>query len=312
MSEKIVTRRKFLERGLLGAAALGAGPLAGERAPGANDRISIGIIGCGDRGSALMREIQALARDQDAEIAAVCDVWKVNLARAAAAVKGWFGREPRQFTRFGELLGLADVHAVVIATPDFAHTPILIAALKAGKDAYVEKPMALEAAEANEALDLARQGRRVVQVGTQKRSGGAYRAAARELAAQVLGPISRVSAAVCFNEARWARSFADCQESDVDWEAYLFNRPKRPFDPKLLRRWQLYRECTNGMSGLWMSHYADAVHFLTGAKYPSTAVAHGGIYAWKDGREHADTFHALLDYPEGFLFRVQQEITIYL
>ncbi len=73
------------------------------------------------------------------------------------------------------------------------------------------------------------------------------------------------------------------------------------FDAKLLRRWHLYRMCTNGLSGLWMSHYADAVHMLTGAKYPVRVTAGGGTFVWKDGREHCDTFHALLEYPEGFL-----------
>jgi predicted dehydrogenase len=88
----------------------------------------------------------------------------------------------------------------------------------------------------------------------------------------------------------------------VDWEAFLLHLPKRPFDAKLLRQWQLYWETSNGLPGLWMTHYADAVHLVTGAKYPASAVAHGGIYVWKDGRDHTDTFHALLDYPEGFLF----------
>jgi predicted dehydrogenase len=105
-----------------------------------------------------------------------------------------------------------------------------------------------------------------------------------------------------FHEPRWARGVTDCQEADVDWEAFLLRLPKRPFDARLLRCWQLYRATSNGLPGLWMTHYADAVHMITGAKYPASAVAHGGIYVWKDGREHTDTFHALLDYPEGFLF----------
>jgi len=279
-----------------------AGVLASGKAVGSGERISIGIIGCGDRGSAHMGDIRDLAAKHNAEITAICDVWKVNLARAAASIKGWSGREPRQFTRFGEVLALSDVDAVVIATPDFSHAPILIAALRAGKDVYVEKPMSIDLAEATEALDLARAGNRVVQAGTQRRSEGAYRAAAREVATGLLGPLSRVSASVNFNEPRWARAFDDCREADVDWDAYLFNRPRRPFDPKLLRRWHLYRDFTNGLSGLWMSHYADSLHFFTGAKYPASSVAHGGTYFWKDGREHTDTFHALLDYPEGFLF----------
>ena len=85
----------------------------------------------------------------------------------------------------------------------------------------------------------------------------------------------------------------------MDWEAFLFNRPKRPFDPKLLRRWHHFREFTNGLSGLWMAHLVDAMHMIMGATYPRTAVAHGGIYQWRDGREHSDLFRALIDYPPG-------------
>jgi len=198
---------------------------------------------------------------------------------------------------------------VLIATPDFAHTPIMIEALKAGKDVYVEKPMSLTVEEANEALDLARANKRVVQVGTQRRSEGCWKAARKLLATGALGHISRVSAANCFNHARWARDFSDCKEEDVDWEAYLFNRPMVPFDPRLLRRWHLYRMCTNGLSGLWMAHLVDAAHNVMGATYPNSAVALGGLYVWKDGREHGDNFHAILDYPEGFLFNWAMSLT---
>lgn len=301
MCADYVTRRKFLARTTAGAAALAAGARYSRAAVGANDRISIGIIGCGGRGSQLMQDIQAVAKDRNAEITAVCDVWKVNLNNAAAKAREWFGKEPRTFTRFADLLDLKDVDAVVIATPDFGHTPIMIAALKAGKDVYVEKPMSMEIGEANEALDLARKYERVVQVGTQRRSEGRFKGAAREFATGVLGKLNRISAAMNVNHPRWARAYDDCKAADVDWDAFLFNRPKRPFDPSLLRQWHFYRLCTNGLSGLWMAHYSDAVHMVTGSKYPTSAVAHGGIYVWKDGREHADTFHALLEYPEGYL-----------
>lgn len=296
-----MSRRRFLAQVSAGAAAISASRIA-RGAPGANDRISIGVIGCGDRGvGAHIAEITSLTSRYNVAVTAVCDVWKPNLDRAVAVVKKNFGVEPRSFTRFQELLALKDVDAVMIATPDFAHTPIMIEALKADKDVYVEKPMSLTIDEANEALDLARQRKRVVQVGTQRRSEGGMKAAAREVASGSLGTISRISAANFVNHPRWARPYDDCREQDVDWDAYLFNRPKRPFDPRLLRRWHLYRTCTNGLSGLWMAHFSDAVHFITGAKYPRAAVALGGIYVWKDGREHTDTFHALLDYPEGFL-----------
>jgi len=302
MSNRLTTRRGFLRRTSAAVTALGTTSLLARQALGANDRMSVGIIGAGGRGSALMQQIQAAAAKRNVQITAVCDVWRVNRDKAVQKITDWFGAKPRQFTRYEELLNLDDVDAVVIATPDVSHCPIMIAALKANKDVYVEKPMAMDVANANTALDLARSRGRVVQVGTQYRSHGGYIAAARELASGVLGHISRVSATANFNHARWARAFADCQQQDVDWEAFLGNLPARPFDPRLLRRWHFYREMTNGLSGLWMSHYVDALHLLTGATYPDSAVAHGGNYVWKDGREHTDTFHALLDYPEQFLF----------
>ncbi len=295
-----MSRREFLRHTSAGVAVISASTLVAQTAVGANERIGLGCIGVGGRGSALTGEIIALAKKHNVQIVAVCDVWQKNLRAAATRVKERLGKAPREFTRFGDLL--KEVDAVVIATPDFSHGTILTAALKMGKDVYVEKPMTIDLASANEALDLARAKKRVVQAGTQRRSEGRFLGAAKWLAGGGLGRISRVSAAMYFHEARWARSSADCREGDVDWEAFLLGLPKRPFDAKLLRQWQLYRATSNGLPGLWMTHYADAVHMITGAKYPASAVAHGGIYVWKDGREHTDTFHALLDYPEGFLF----------
>ncbi len=296
-----LTRRSLLANAAGGAAALGARARITRGAPGANERISIGIIGCGDRASAHMAELATLAEKHNCAITAVCDVWQVNLKKAVARVEKGFGREPRSFTRFHDLLALPDVDAVLIATTDNAHCSIMIAALKAGKDVYVEKPMSLDIGEANEALDLARRHERVVQVGTQRRSDGHFAAAAKEIASGSLGTISRVSCAQCVNHPRWARAFDDCKEKDVDWDAYLYNLPKRPFDPRLLRRWHLYKGFTNGLAGLWMPHYSDSNNMMLGTTYPTSAVAHGGAYVWKDGREHGDTFGTLVEYPEGFL-----------
>ena len=148
-----------------------------------------------------------------------------------------------------------DIDAVVIATP--VRAPIMLEALKAGKDVYVEKHMSIELDMANEAVDLARAKERVVQVGTQRRSEGRWRAAQEFLGVQGLGTLTRVSSSVCFNHPRWARDVSDCKAEDVDWDAYLFNREKVPFDPNLIRRWHLYKMCTNGLAGLWMVHLVD-------------------------------------------------------
>lgn len=298
----IVTRRSFLKHTSLGAAVLSLGPLALRGAPGANDRINLGMIGTGDRAQALLAEILRASKSQNVQVTAVCDVWKKNREATAAKITKATRSQPRTCSRFQELLALPDLDAVVIATPDFGHTPIMLEALAAGKDVYVEKPMSLNLDLANQALALARAKQRIVQVGTQRRSDARHLAAAQEVASGVLGKLNRISVAVHFNHARWARPYADCLEADVDWPAFLMGLGTMPFDAKLLRRWQLYRFCTNGIPGLWLPHFADLVCFLTGTKYPSRAVSLGGNYVWQDGREHPDTFHTVLEYPEGFLF----------
>jgi predicted dehydrogenase len=301
MSGTKTTRRGFLATTSGAAAALATTAAVSRAAPGANDRLSIGMIGVGGRGTSLMESVLKLSETHNVDVTALCDVWQVNLNQAAEIVKKASGKPPRTFTRFGELLALDDVDAVMIATPDFGHTPIMIEALKAGKDVYVEKPMAMEISLADQALKLARDKKAVVQVGTQRRSEGKWKAAGKAVADGVVGKVTRVSAGVYFNQDRWKRNYDDCKEKDVDWDAYLFNRPKRSFDPKLLRRWHLYYLCTNGLSGLWMSHYVDALNIVMGSTYPKSAYAHGGTYYWPE-RETEDVFHALIDYPEGFLF----------
>lgn len=302
MLRNVLSRRRFLASTSSSVVGLGLTAAAARGAAGTSERIRIGLIGCGDRGNALLKGIAKFQSQQNVTVSALCDVWQVNLKRTAETVAQTFGSAPKTFTRFGDLLALEDVDAVVIATPDFSHGPILVAALKAGKDVYVEKPMTIQLSYANEALQLARKNERVVQCGTQYRSHPHILGVTKEVAAGTLGKISRVSSAASFNHPRWKRNYDNCKSVDVDWEAYLLDIPARPFSPSLLREWHLHRETSNGLPGLWMTHYVDATALMMGAAYPNTVVAHGGNYVWKDGREHADTFTALLEYPEGFLF----------
>lgn len=305
MKQHSISRRTFLASSGI---AVGAG-MVGRSAFGANDRIRVGLIGAGSRCQSHIQSLGELRDSHNVEVGAVCDVWRPNRESSAARVEKTFNTKPFQTSRFAEVLERADIDAVVIATPDFGHTPIMIEALKAGKDVYVEKPMSLELELANEAVDLARENERVVQVGTQRRSEGRWYAARDFIASGKLGHVSRIDAANCFNQARWARDYSDCAEEDVDWEAYLFNRPMVPFDPRLLRRWHLYSMCTNGISGLWMAHLVDAAALMMGSTYPTSAVANGNNYVWDDGREHCDLFHALLDYPEKYLFSWAMNLT---
>ena len=161
--------------------------------------------------------------------------------------------------------------------------------------------MAMEMANANRALDLARANQRVVQVGTQRRSDGHFPAAAEFIATGKLGTISRVSVGNFFNQARWARDYSNCKLADVDWDAYLFNRPEQDFDPRLLGVGTCLSSAPMASPACGWLIIIDIIHLLMDSTYPTSAVAHGGTYIWKEDREHGDTFHALLDYPQGYL-----------
>jgi predicted dehydrogenase len=305
-----MNRRDFLCRsaGAAAGAALAAVAVGPRRVLGANDRISIGVIGAGGRGQYLMGEINNAAKRQEVEMTVICDVWRLERERAAAKLKAWTGRAPRMFSRHGEVLALKDVDAVTIATPDFQHSKILADAARAGKDAYCEKPMASNMKDARDALHAVLDNKRVVQVGTQRRSEGMFVAGAELIQSGVLGTISEIVTGWNDCNPRWARPYHDVKEEDVDWEAYLMDLPKQPFDAQRFRRWHLYKDFTVGTPGLLGSHIIDIAHWYMDDHFAKSCVAHGGIYTWKDGREHADTIECLWDYPKGFLLRYQTRL----
>ncbi len=307
------TRREFLASA---GAALAAGAalsienstraaVAREANPvGANERISIGMIGVGGRGTALLNEFAGLKDSQQVEVTAVCDVWRQAREFASKRIQEVWGRAPRLTSRADELLAMKDIHAVAIATPDFSHAPLLARAARAGKDAYCEKPMATVLSEATEAYLAVKENSRVVQVGTQRRSDARFMAAAEIARSGILGNVSRVMFERNFNHPRWRRSQRDIAAvsgADVDWEQFLLGKKGVPFNSARFRQWQLDREFTSGIPGLWMSHFIDLIPWFLDDPFPRKVAAIGGVYVWKDGRFTSDTFNALLEYPKGFL-----------
>ena len=186
-------RREFLKGAAAGTAALALTAASQRRVLGANDRISIGIIGCGQRGfGAHMTGVHKYAEEHNIEITAVCDVWTEYRERAAAQVQEWYGRPPRTFSNYEELVALEDVDAVMIATPDFQHCGQLEAAAKTGKDAYCEKPLAMNMKELKSACDAVKAAGIVVQIGTQLRSTPGAQGCKKLLETGALGTVSRV------------------------------------------------------------------------------------------------------------------------
>jgi len=265
--------------------------------PSPNDRIRLGLIGCGGRGRDHLKMVASSG--ENAAITAVCDVWRVNREAMAADVQKAFGQAPFQTTRYQEILARKDVDAVLIATPDFTHPQILADAVAAGKDAYVEKPFATTFEEARMAYDAVKRSNRVVQVGTQRRSEAKFMAAADAIQKGVIGKVTRVSMEYHFFEPRWRRDFHMIQAQDVDWEAFRFGgRIQGGFDPRKLREWQLFRDTTNGIPGLWMTHLIDLAAWYLNDPFPKGAMAMGGVYHWKDGRQTSDVFQAMLEYTD--------------
>lgn len=302
MGARPMNRRDFLRHsaGAAATAALAAGSM--NRVMGANETVSLGLIGTGIRANSYLADLKNIRASFPVEVTAVCDLWSVNRDAAAAKAEGVFGRRPRTFQYHEDLLALPDVDAVTIATPDHWHIPILLDALEAGKDVYVEKPLSYTLEEAKQARDAVRRGDRIVQVGTQRRSEGLFIAAAEFIRSGRLGQITMAETGFNDNSPRWRRRDVDTvKEEDIDWKRYLGGRPDRPFNPHHYLEWKLYKDFTIGVAGLLGSHMIDVVQWLMAAPFPRSAVTAGGVWVYKDDRTTDDTFTTLLEYPQEFL-----------
>src|ERR671934_1130316 len=169
--DKKLDRRSFLGKaaGVVAGSAFGSSALSYNRIIGANDRIALGHVGVGNRGRELHRMVSRLKTKYNVETVAVCDLWKVNRERAAADTERYYGRAPRAFQYLDDLLAVKDVDAVLIATPEHSHSPILKTTVEAGKHAYSEKPMGNVLEEVKAARDAVKKSNLVVQIGTQHR-----------------------------------------------------------------------------------------------------------------------------------------------
>ena len=304
MEQLQMNRRRFL--GASSAAGLTlatADQTDAGQSGSANDVIQVGVIGPGGRGTEVMKECIEFGSHYRARVTAVCDIWNQRLEAAARLVSESYGARPKSYRRFEELLADREIDAVIIATPDHQHAKMLKAAVEAGKDAYCEKPMGNVLSETNAALAAVEASDRIVQIGTQRRSYPRYRSAIDIMKEGRIGDI--VKADVIWNiysPYRWARKQEDLEslkESDVDWEAFLMGKPYRPFDPRIYRSFRLFRDFSSAIIDQWMTHGVDVIHMLTSEPYPTSVVAHGGLYHFHDYRENPDNVQVVLEYGRG-------------
>ena len=298
-------RRVFLKQASLAGATLILRPISWsaksyKRIIGSNDRIRVGVVGFSDRHrSSHLPSFMNHYKELNFEIVAVSDIWKRRREEGAAVWKEKMGNEVKAYRNNEELYDSKTVDAVFISTADFQHARHAIEAVKAGCDAYVEKPFAETMEDNRAALKAIRESGKIVQIGSQRRSGANYHAANDFIRSGAFGPITMVELTWNVNQpGRWRRPelLSILKEEDTDWKRFIMNRPFESFDPRKYLEYRLFWPYSSGLPGQWMSHQIDTVHWFSGLKHPRSVVANGGIYVWKDGRKNWDTLTAVFDY----------------
>lgn len=291
-----VSRRKFIA-GVGAAAALSANP---SRSSSANDRIGIGVIGCGGRGGSHIHYLKQLKEEGEAvEITAVCDVYRPRLQKAESetGAKGYMLHQ--------ELLQDANVDAVLIASPDHWHGYQLLDAVQAGKDAYIEKPIThwRQVGLIRRMTDAVRETQRIVQVGVQCMSSSAWGQAANLIQQGAIGKPLQAQGGY-FRNGEWGERMPiddpnAAPGDDLLWETFLGDCPQRPYSVSRFFQWRMYWDYAGGPSTDLFPHTFTPLLRMLGLTYPEAASASGGRFLYNHEREVPDTFNMMMDYPQG-------------
>jgi predicted dehydrogenase len=303
MAEEL-KRRDFLKTSA--AVATLAGP-AVISARGANDKVNIGWIGVGTRGNAGIEWLKT-ASGNDVKLTAICDTYDGYIARAKDRVQTVWGNQPTAYKDYHKLLADKSIDAVFIMTPEHLHHDMTIAALRAGKHVYIEKPLAHTIEEGWDIIREWEKAKKVVQVGTQNRSSSLYKKAKEMVAQGMLGDIHYVRAFwyrnAQPNQPSWRYIIPEgANESNTDWKGFLGPAPKHAWDPHRYFQWRLYWDYSGGISTDLLVHQTDIVNFMLGKTTPKSCIASGGVYRWTakgDDRDVPDCLSAVYDYSDKF------------
>jgi len=319
MSKKPITRRDFLTRLSLGTAGMTIGMNA-ISAPitkkvGANDKIRVGFIGTGNRGSQLMGWFR---ENSDVEVAALCDVYEPYIYRDRSKVAKRYldiGKVPRMgenlgknvqtYNDFRKMLEQKDIDAVCIATPDHWHAVQTIMALDAGKHVYVEKPLTITIHEGRKMVEAQKKHGKICAVGLNRRGSSIYQHLVKEVQNNKVGKVTTAQAQRISNmyPTGIGRLQPEDPPKDFDWDMWLGPREYRPYQyniaPYFFRWWKNY----SSQMGNWGVHYMDVIRWMMGEQAPVAVTAHGGKYAVKDDRTIPDTMEVLFEMPSGGIIK---------
>lgn len=286
------TRREFVQ---ITAAAGAATLLSGARVRGANDRVNLGLIGCGGRGQ---QDWQRFLKQPDVNPVAACDVYAPFLKRTTD------GTSIVPVKDFRRLLDRKDVDAVIVATPDHWHALVATMACEAGKDVYCEKPLSLTVREGRVMADAARKHDRVFQTGSQQRSGAHYGKALKLMQDGTIGAVHTISASFTRNAMPGfvARELKNGLTGDLDWDMWLGPAPSVPFNPfRCIYHFRWFWSYSGGQMTNWGAHDLDIARWALNAAAPASVAAFGGRYELKDGGETPDVQEVIYDFPDASL-----------
>jgi predicted dehydrogenase len=285
------TRRTFL---MSAAAATAAGAAGSSRAFGPNDRVRIATVGMGIIG---FIDTACALRVPGVELVAVADLYAGRRAHAREV----HGDRVDAYVDYREVLARKDVDAVLLCVPDHWHARMSIDAMKAGKAVYCEKPMVRTIAEGPDVIRAQQETKAVFQVGSQYASSKIFDKLKEVLASGAIGKLHAIEARYNRNSALGAWQYSiptDASPETVDWDRFLGDAPKRPFDADRFFRWRKYWDYGTAVAGDLFVHLLTGIHHATGALGPTRIAAMGGRRYWDDGREVYDLIMGLLDYPE--------------
>jgi len=260
-----------------------------------NDNIQIALIGAGGMGQGDAHYATSLP---GVKMVAVCDIYDGRLERCR---EKW-GKDLFTTRDYREVLARQDIDSIIIGTPDHWHSRISIDAMNAGKHVYCEKPMVHSLDEGAGVIETQRKTGKVMQVGSQYLSSLGYQKARELLKDGAIGEINMVEAWLNRNSAIGAWQYSippDASLQTIDWDRFLGNAPKRPFEPIRLFRWRNYRDYGTGVAGDLFVHLLSGLHFATQSLGPQRVYATGGLRFWNDGRDVPDVMLAVMDYPAG-------------
>ncbi len=304
MPRRKSSRRDFLKIAAASSAAVGVAPalFASKREMlkprdvefSANDRVRLATIGMGIIG---FIDTDTALQVPGVELVAASDLYDSRLCRT----KEYYGDHVFTTRDYREVLARPDVDAVIISVPDHWHARMAIDAMEAGKDVYLEKPMVQDLSDGHKVIDAQRRTNRIVQVGSQFKSDVVYDKAKELYESGVIGTLNLVRAQYSRHSALGAWQYSippDVTAADVDWDRFLGDAPKRPFDPVRFFRWRNYQDYGTGIPGDLFVHLFTGINHVLSSDGPVRAMAQGGIRYWNDGRDVPDVILALYEYPK--------------